>query len=62
MHKSMKRITVKEEAQREEDRRAHKFADSFEWLVLLVIFGFALFFVFSHNGFIDSSGIQPYPY
>jgi hypothetical protein len=62
MHKSMKRITVKDEAQREEDRRAHKFTDSVEWLALLVIFGFVLFLVLSHNGFIDSSDIQPYPY
>ena len=63
MHKFMKRITVKEEDQRDEDRRpGHKLADSIEWFVLLVIFGFVLFQVFSHNGFIDSSGVQPYPY
>jgi hypothetical protein len=53
---------VKQEDQREEDRRGHKFADSIEWLALLVIFGFILYLVFSHNGFIDSSDIQPYPY
>jgi hypothetical protein len=37
-------------------------ADIVEWCVLLGLLGATLFFFLNNNGFIDSSGIWPYPY
>jgi len=65
MNKFLGRIVIwsKSGLPSSQDRKASaKIVDAIEWALLLLVFASVLFLTFSHNGFIDASDIQPYPY
>jgi hypothetical protein len=63
MNKFMSRITVKDRPPHGDGKQSsHKVTDAIEWALLGVVFAVVLYLVFSHNGFIDASEVQPYPY
>jgi hypothetical protein len=63
MNKSMRRITVKAELQRDEDRRAaHQSArQTVEWLLLMLFVGLLLALFLKGSGFIGTNDQAFYP-
>ncbi len=63
MNKSMRRITVKAEHQRDEDRRAahQSTRQTVEWLLLLLFLGLLLTLFFRGSGFIGTNDQAVYP-